>query len=238
MAIIINGLLRGRLGNEVYYIRNGRNYTRPVRRVTKHSDAQLARQRQFAKAANICKTLHKEITGCFAQAPGHRIYTRLMSCMLHLVKGQDKNIVSKGNCGAWFTNCKFSDGPSVKERWQVNFKLVHAEDGLVQLHIPAFSIPVYLRAPLHTCEVTCKILLTGCSLADGASTGSCTAAIKIDYTETNIAEQVIDLPVATPAGSLVILCMALEYRLFGRGVETINSNPAYQPCGVVDALLV
>jgi hypothetical protein len=60
MAILINGLLKGRIGDKIYCIKKDRNSTRPVRKVTKHSEAQLARQRLFAKAGNMCKAIQRD----------------------------------------------------------------------------------------------------------------------------------------------------------------------------------
>ncbi len=238
MAILINGLLKGRLGNNIYYIKNGKNYSRPVRKVTNHSEAQLARQQLFAQAGRMCKTLNKAINENIIQLQRHLVHPRLMSCMLHLVKNLDDTVLKKGSCGAWFKSCKFNDSFSVRERWHVAFELTHHGDGLLRLKIPAYHVLHALNAPSHTSYVNCTILATGCNTQDGSPTGSCTKVLKIEYTDAELPEQVIDIAVPATPGSLVLLCMSLEYTLYGRGAETINTNQRYMPSSVVDAILL
>ncbi|KAA9038727.1 hypothetical protein FW778_14370 [Ginsengibacter hankyongi] len=238
MAILINGLLKGRLGNNIYFIKNGKNFSRPVRKVANHSEAQLARQQLFAKAGKMCKTLHKDITDNITLPERHLVYPRLMSCMLHVVRGLDINLLTTGNCTTWFAPCKFNSSFSVKERWHVNFELVHAANGLLQLQIPTYNPTRELNAPAHTHHVQCNILATGCDVNDGTPTGSYATVLTIDYTDAEIPAQVTDLAIPTPPGSLILLCMSLEYVLYGRGAETINRNPRYMPSGVTAAILV
>ena len=238
MAILINGLLKGRLGDKIYYIKKGRNYTRPVRKVTQHTPAQLARQQLFAKAGNICKALYKEINENITQLERHLAYPRLMSCMLHLVRGLNTNVLKKGNCDVWFCKCRFNNSDPVSDRWMIKTELIHAEDGRLQLTIPAYNPHRELKAPAHTSAIRCRILAAGCSVADGSSTGSFTTVLTIDYTDHEIPAQAIDIAMPTPADSLILLCMSLEYVLHGRATETINTNPRYMPSGVTAAILV
>ena len=238
MAILINGLLKGRLGNNIYYIKNGKNFSRPVRKITTRSEAQLARQQLFARAGKICKTVHKDINENITQQERHLVYPRLMSCMLHLVRGLDKHVLTTGNCSTWFKPCKFNNSFSVRERWHVDVDLAHVADGLLRLTIPAYIPARELNAPAHTNYVECKMLATGCNIHDGASTGSYATVLKIDYNDTEIPAQQIDLAIPTPPGSLIVVCMSLEYALYGRGAETINSNTRYMPSGVTAAILV
>ena len=238
MAILINGLLKGRIGDKIYCIKNGRNYTRPVRKVTKNSEAQLARQKLFAKAGNMCKALYKEINENITQQERHLVYPRLMSCMLHVVRGLNTHVLKKGDCKVWFGKCKFNNSDPVSDRWYVKTELVQAADGTLQLTIPAYNPYLKIKAPAHTCQVRCKILAAGCSVADGSLTGSFTTVLMIDYTDHEIPEQVIDITMPTPADSLILLCMSLEYVLHGRGMETINSDTRYMPSGVTAALLI
>jgi len=238
MAILINGLLRGRLGNNIYYIRNGESFSRPVRKIANRSEAQLARQQLFAQAGKMCKTLHRNINENITQQERHLVYPRLMSCMLHVVRGLDKNIVTTGNCSTWFKPCKFNNSFSVRERWHVDIELVHAADGLLQLKIPAYNPVRDLNAPAHTRDVDCRILTTGCNIKDGAATGICTRVLKIDYTDADTPELIIDLAIPTLPGTLILLCMSLEYVLYGIGREMINTNTRYMPSGVTAAILV
>ena len=239
MAKIINGLLQGKLGDKVYFIRNGRNYSRPVRKVTAPpSEAQKATRETFSKATAISKTLNTEISSAITLNGKGQMYSRIMSSILLWVKGQANGNLKKGNCKVWFNACKFLKYCWDKPDQHIPVTFTLTDTGSVQVTIAAFNPARDIRGPLSIEYLMCTIVAASCSAEDGTGGNHSSYKFKIDNIGKDLPEQVIDLPVEAPAGSLVVVAMAIDYVFNGYRPPLNKIEAYYSPSGIVDAWYV
>lgn len=161
-----------------------------------------------------------------------------MADTLHWLQALDNDTIKENKGMRYFYNCSFTDSHTVQERWCVNLTVTHTRDDALQLHIPSFVPLSELWAPPHPEYIECHIVAAGAMAQTGAATGSCSAKLRFNYNENEIAAQVIDLALPTPKGSLLRIAISLEYKLYGNMLTTEIANKMYMPARVVDALYV
>lgn len=239
MAILINGMLKGRLGNQVFSIINGQNYVRPVRKNGPPTEAMKARQELFARAGKLCKALKLQINEHIKIKVGYNIMcTKMMSSLVYWITAYCKGGMQKGNTSEYFYDCDFTSEKTLRNTLRVPLEFSIPEKGLIQLKIKSFNPIHNIVAPHYTSQVECKIVAAGALAIDGTPTGSVTEILHFDYNDRQVAEQVIDLQIPTPEGALIVIAMSLQYKLFAATFGKNNHNATYAPAGIVHALYV
>ena len=127
---------------------------------------------------------------------------------------------------------QFNKDTSIAERWKLRLIVEQPDAHLIAVQIPAFVPTQCIAAPAHTKMIECTITTAGCLLKDASPTSSDTVTIAIPYNNIPVNEQVITLPVLSPAGTLLVTAVALRYRLADGGY---CSKPAFLPASVIDA---
>ena len=185
---IINGLISGRLGGNVYSIRNGKNYVRSVRKIEKFSEATLARQAVFSKGAKLCKSLRQQLLTIEMPVERHIMQSNMMRSILGWTRDWEKGNIDENNSMIHFGRCKFTDSEPLKDRWHVALQVSYIENGLLRLHIPAFVPDFHIKAPRHTSSVECTIAVAGAMPHDATATG-CFSTVAAGYMVFNNTKQ-------------------------------------------------
>jgi len=237
MAIILNGLLSGKLGNNIYFIRNKKNYVRSAHqrkeRAVSHPHCIL-----FSRAARICRSLRQQILPVINLQKGNIMYTSLMSSLLKWIWFADNPLLNKNEQLSCFDNCTFTAGNHVRNTWHIPVKVTRASKGLVQLKIPAFVPELHIKAPTHTAFVECKIVVAGSLVKDGSATGSCSATLRLDYNGKRVPEKIIKINMPAPKGTLIVTAMSLELTTCKNGLPEKCTDKRFMPAGVVNVLYV
>jgi hypothetical protein len=109
---------------------------------------------------------------------------------------------------------------------------------MLQLHIPAFIPKEKIAAPAWTNRVDCTVVTASCTLKNSLTNGNSVHAFSIPFNNTKMPTQNIQLPVAMPAGSLVVVAVALTYFVSKKGKHVPTDQVAFMPSGIVAAMYV
>ena len=137
----------------------------------------------------------------------------------------------------YLNNFQFNDATSLPERWKVALT-VTKEAGILQLHIPAFIPTEKMAAPAWTKHVECTVAAASCNLKDSTGNGNSVHGFTIPYNDTEHPAQTLQLPVAMPPGSLVVVAVSLTYYITKKGKQMATDNVAFMPAGIVEAMYV
>ena len=237
MAIIINGLLSGKLGNNIYFIRNKKNYVRSAYQRRERA-ASNPRCILFSRAARMCRSLRQQMLPVINLPKGNVMYTSLMSSLLKWIRFADNPLLHKNEQLHCFDNCTFTVGNHVRNIWNIPVKVTRASKGLVQLKIPAFIPELHIKAPAYTAFVECKIVVAGSLASDGSATGSYSATLRLDYNGKRVPEKIIKMNMPAPKGALIVTAMSLEYTTCKNGLMEKCTDKKFMPAGVVNVLYV
>jgi len=237
MAIILNGLLSGKLGNNIYFIRNKKNYVRSAHQ-RKERAASHPRYILFSRAARMCRSLRQQVMPVINLPKGNIMYTSLMSSLLRWIRFADNPLLNKNEQLCCFDNCTFTAGNHLRNTWYVPVKVTRVSKGLVQLKIPAFIPELHIKAPACTVFVECKIVVAGSLAKDGSATGSFSTTLRLDYNGKRVPEKIIKMNMRAPKGALIVMAMSLEYTLCKNGLLEKSTDKKFMPAGVVSVLYV
>ena len=236
MAIILNGLLSGKLGNNIYFIRNKKNYVRSAHQ-RKERAVSNPRCILFSRAARMSRSLRQQILPVINVPKGNVMYTGLMSSLLKWIRSADNPLPDKNQLSC-FDNCTFTAGNHLRNTWHIPVKVMRASKGLVQLKIPAFIPELHIKTPANTVFVECKIAVAGSLAKDGSATGSCSATLRLDYNGKRVPEKIIKMNMPAPKGALIVTAMSLEYTTCKNGLMEKCTDKKFMPAGVVSVLYV
>jgi hypothetical protein len=236
MAIILNGLLSGKLGNNIYFIRNKKNYVRSAHQ-RKERAVSHPRCILFSRAARMCRSLRQQILPAINIPKGNVMYTGLMSSLLKWIRFADNPLLNKNQLSC-FDNCTFTAGKHVRNTWYIPLKVTRVSKGVVQLKIPAFIPELHIKAPACTVFVECKIVVAGSLASDGSATGSCSVTLRLDYNGKRVPEKIIKMNMPAPKGALIVTAMSLEYTTCKNGLLEKSTDKKFMPAGIVSTLYV
>jgi hypothetical protein len=236
MAIILNGLLSGKLGNNIYFIRNKKNYVRSAHQ-RKERAVSTPRCILFSRAARMCRSLRQQILPVINLPKGNVMYASLMSSLLKWIRFADNPLPDKNQLSC-FDNCTFTAGKHVRNTWYIPLKVTRVSKGVVQLKIPAFIPELHIKAPACTVFVECKIVVAGSLASDGSATGSCSVTLRLDYNGKRVPEKIIKMNMPAPKGALIITAMSLEYTTCKNGLLEKSTDKKFMPAGMVSTLYV
>ena len=237
MAILVNGflgsgLLRGRVGDKIYSVKNGKNYVRQVSmRTAPPTEAMIAHQQRFALAAGICRTLRNEMKKYITFSNPVEMQGKMASAMMGWLKRHHTSPAEKGDHTEAFGKCMLSKSSFLTERWKNRITFSHATDGIVSITIPEFIPGELLPVTAQASYVLCVIVVAGVAVDTGELTESWLKEISFKHNHTVVPAQTIDLPLEAAAGSLIVTAMSLE---FHTGSTGMSLDARYRPAGIVN----
>lgn len=227
--------LTGRIQNLIFYKRGDKYYVRTVPVKVKQTKATKKRATEFGKASRIGKGLRQQLLPAIPFPADNKMQTRLVSALFQWLRsGYDA--AQPGDEVPFVNNFPFTEGYSVRERWNVALKVTKPEEGLLQVTIPAFVPVKSISAPAGTVAVKCNIAATACTVANGITAGGTCTSLHFDFNEVEVPERVVSLPLPTSTGNLVVTAISLEYHFLKNGYVQKTANKVFMPAGVVSAM--
>lgn len=231
----INVQLTGRIHNLIFYKVGDKYYVRTAPVKVKQTKATKKRATEFGKASRIGGCLRQQLLSVIPFPADNKMQTRLVSALFQWLR---QNAVQSSDPIPFVGNFQFTEGYSVLERWKVNLQVTKPAPDMLALKIPAFVPSESISAPAGTAAVKCHIAAAGCSIETGVATGGFSTSLMYNYNGTEVPEQVIALPVALTAGSLVVTAIFLEYDLIKNGYPVPTNKKTFMPSGVVNAMYI
>lgn len=232
----INVQLTGRIRNLVFYKLGDKYYVRTVPLRVKQTKATQKRATEFGKASRAGKSLRQQLLPVIPFPKDNQMQVRLVSALFQWLKTANGNPLQACNRVPYISNYQFTEGSTVTERWKVALQVTYQDAGMIAISIPAFIPSKAISAPANTVSVTCRISTAGCNMDGGVATGGFSTSLYFNYDDTEVPEQTVLLPLATPAGSLVVTAISIEYNYMKNGCLQKTTNKAFMPAGIVNAM--
>ena len=232
MALQMETYLSGRINNVVFFKRAGTYMARSLPATVKLSAATKVCNGNFGVASACGKSLRQLLQPVLPFSKDRRMQIRFSGAIAKWLGAANAATIPPVTIIPFVNQFRFTDCPGVAERWKLGLLVEQPAANTITLHIPAFIPTQTITAPAHTVAVTCTISVAGCMLMNAAPTGSHTTTIEIPYADTLIPAQTIQWPLPAPAGAVIIVAVALRYRLANGGY---CSTAAFLPASVIDA---
>jgi hypothetical protein len=227
----------GRTGNIIHYKMGDSFFVRAAPRKFKQTKATKARAIEFGRAARIGRAIRVQLSPVIPGLPDRKMQARLVAVIFQWLSGQHPR-TDKSKAGL-IDRFQFAEtGHPVSDRWRVALRIKNPSAGLVEIYIPAFVPSASIVAPTGTVSVLCKIATGVCETGTGDELGRFSTEQVFEYNSESIASQTISMKLPTPKESLIVTGVSLTYLIFKNGDTKYNTNKAYMPAGIVDAIYI
>jgi hypothetical protein len=218
----------GRVGPVIFYKRGNTYCSRSMPGKVKQTEATKRRSMEFGKASKIGKSMREMLKPVIPVPLNHSAQLRLVKVLFEFLR-TGFSIINEFS---------FSAGRTLEERWRTALTITLPTTGTVQVEIPSFvpvvSIP---EAPKSTVSVTCLFAVASMT-DDGVAIGSWASSLEIKYDSIEVEAQTISFPLPTPADSIVITGMYLQFNVVKNNLVEKTTDTAFMPAGMVSIIRV
>ncbi len=238
MAQQANQYYNGRQGNAIYYKLNEGYYIRSVPVLVKQTAATKIRSSNFAIASKAGRMFRFLLEPAIPFSKDKKMQNRFAGTFMKWLQLNTLQQLQPATDLPFVQSFQFNETCSLSERCKIPLSVIPVNDGLLQLHLPAFIPANSFAAPAQTNSINCIITTASCALQSGEENGSLTRQFMIPYSTTEIPEQIIKLPIAMPRGSLIIVAVALQYNIGKNGNYKPAAIRAFMPSGIIASMYV
>jgi hypothetical protein len=237
MARVIDPGPTGRIGNLIFYSMYGKKYVRTMPGRVRQTKATKAKSTEFGRASTIGASIRRGLSPVIPDYADQKMQRRLVSVVFQWLNrlGEVKSI--PGFQPRDLSDFSFLEkGSSIRGRWKVGVQISQPSTGLMQVRIPAFIPNKAFEAPINSVSVKCKIAMAAIDVKSGTLLGKSFNEIHFDLDSKSVAAQTLPVNLPTPKGSLIVTGMKLDYLKSNNDYIQPNTNKAYMPSEIVDAI--
>ena len=232
----MNVQITGRIQNLVFYKLGDRYCVRTIPQKVKQTKATKARGKQFGVASRAGAALRRQLLPVIPFPSDNNMQTRLVTAIYRYLQSVEK--IQPGNVDqlAYLDGFQFTNGYTIQERWNVALTITRETESGLQLNIPAFVPVKNISAPAQTVAILCEISAGGFDRKTGNPTGGFSASFRFEYNGFKVPAQVIQMPVPTPQGSVIVTAISFQYQMMKNGHEVPVKKKVFMPAGIVSAM--
>ncbi len=230
--------LTGRIQNLVFYKLGDRYCVRTIPQKVKQTKATKARGKQFGVASRAGAALRGQLLTAIPFPSDNNMQTRLVTAIYRYLQSVEKIQPEQVDQLAYLDGFQFTNGYTIQERWNVLLSITRDPESGLQLNIPSFVPVKNISAPAETVAIVCEISAGGFDRATGNPTGGFSTSLRFEYNNVEVPAQVIQMPLPTPQGSVIVTAISLEYNMIKNGHEAPVKKKAFMPSGIVSAMYV
>ncbi len=230
MAKLINGHISGKLGDRIYYQRNGKSYVRSMP-FNKRSVLKVENL-EFGKASRIARAIRNLLLPAIPNPTDKSMHQRLLSAVLQWLR-------SKNLCESLtlLNGFEFSNRTEpFRAICRVPIRMAIPAKDYVQINIPSFDPIKAIEAPGYTGHVIFRIAMGVCDITTGSLVW-CTAFSRLfPYNTTKLAEERLTMNMPTSDGNLVLAAASVEFVPAKRTV--VNKSQSLISAGIIDTIYI
>lgn len=238
MAQQANQYDNGRQGNPIYYKLNEGYFIRSVPVVVKQTAATKIQNSNFEIASKAGRMFRYLLEPAIPFSKDKKMQNRFAGTFMKWLQLNTLVQLQPATNLPFVQNFQFNDACSLIEKCKIPLRVIAVNNGMLQLHFPAFIPVKSFAAPAHTNSINFVITTASCTLQSGEENGSFTRQFMIPYLTTAIPEQIIKLPIAMHRGSLIIVAVSLQYNIGKNGNFKPSANKAFLPSGIITSMYV
>ena len=224
--------ISGKMGNIIFYKRNGNYFARMAPDKVKQTAPTKKRSSNFGIASSAGKTLRKLLLPSLPFPKDKKMQNDFMGAIAKWLRLNNMKDLKAATRLPFLTNFNFNEKTGIGERWKVSINVTQPAANRIEIDIPAYAPAKKIIAPAHTTGIICSLTAASCRLKDGFALGSFTKTINIPYNNDLVSASKLSMPVPTTKGALIIVAASFTYILSGR---KMNNKIAFMPSSVIDA---
>ena len=228
----------GRIGNVIYYQRNGGFYTRSVPSRMPQTKATKKASSNFGVASQVSRVLRNLLEAAIPFPKDKKMQNRYRGAVMKWLQQKAILQLEPAINLPYIQDFQFNEASSLQELWKVSLSVNQPGGDVLELLIPAFIPKEKISAPAWTNRVECTVVAASCSLQNIVTNAKDTHSFSIRYNEEPIAAQNIRFTVDMRAGSLVVVAVSLTYFVSKNRGQVPTDKIAFMPSGIVAAMYV
>jgi len=237
MARVIDSGPTGKIGNLIFYNMYGKKFVRTMPSRVKQTKATKARANEFGKASTIGALIRSGLNPVIPDASDRKMQIRLVGVVFQWLNRLSDVKSIPGVQPDDLSIFSFREkGQTVRGRWKVNLDVGNPSPGLVEISIPAFTPMKVFEAPPKSVSVICKIATVTIDVKSGSMLGKSNTELHFILDDESVAAQKISQQLPTPKGCLIVTGMRLVFMNSKFANADPNSNKAYMPAEIVEAI--
>jgi len=239
MAIQKDVILTGRIGNLIFYKRNGKYCSRAVPDRVRQTKPTKARAKEFGKASSLAKAIRQQLLPVIPFPTDNKMQTRLITAVFEWLKEAGSSRTERVSKLYLIEGFQFTtEGNEMLKRWKTSPVISIPAAGVLEIKIPPFIPDKSIVAPANTESVILKISAGSCHPETGMATANSSTALLLNYDSKPVAAQTIVLEFSMPRGSLVVAGASLVYTVAKNKKLQLNANKSFMPAGIIAAMYI
>ena len=135
----------------------------------------------------------------------------------------------------YISGFQFAGGDGFSERFRVPVTVSKVNDHLITVAIKDFIPDKHVIAPPGTLMIELVVAVAGSILKTGMPSGSNVQRMQVPYNQEAITAQVLQFPVSSPPGCLIVAAAWLQYYVLKNNRISRSENPDFMPAAVINA---
>jgi len=239
MAIVTDPGFTGRIGNLIYYNRDGKKYVRTIPDSVRQTKATKKKATEFGRASAIGASIRRGLSPVIPNSRDQKMQTRLVSMVFQWLNQLEKVKSVSGSQPLDLGSFSFMEkGISVHRRWKVNLQINHSPAGPLEAKISGFTPNKAFEAPANSAAVICRLAIATIDVVTGTLLGEFYNEMGYDLNSKPVAAQTLPVNLPTPKGSLIVTAMKLDFMKSINGHQQPNTNKAFMPSEIMDAIYI
>jgi hypothetical protein len=238
MPLQKNVLLTGRIGNLIFYKRQGIHCVRAVPARVRQTKATKVRATEFGKASRTAAAIREQMADLIPFPTDNQMQTRLLTAVFQWLKESGNSGQQRIDNLDLIRDFRFTAAHPVQTRWKIEPRISIADGNVLQIELPEFVPAQSIRAPAGTNSVELRLSAAACDPGERELAGGDSMQLLFDYNKKPVPAQTLSLKFPMPKGSLVVLGASLQYTLIKNGRPQLNANKAFMPAGMLEAFYI
>jgi hypothetical protein len=226
----------GTHGTTIYYKMNDGFFMRSRPKKNKQTKSTKQAAVCFGLAQSTAGILRAAFAGLMANYTTFDNKNKLAQPINKWILAGGLNTTSAINIIPKLTGYEFNSKSPLSARWKVNLSVMRADDGMLQLTIPAYNPVEKIITPAGTKQIAIHMAAAGCTVKDRQLNGMHSTKLTVNYTNELIPAQPLQFPVCTAAGNLTIVYVTMRYIVIKKNREKIANEKAWVPGAIISAL--
>ena len=227
----LSNLLSGRIGNLIFYERNGKTCIRSRAKRVRQTKATKSSAALFGKVATINKALRSGLDKILPESKERAIMLRLNQQLLPLLKHTELKGFSETL--PEIDQFQFNEATDITARLNIPFNVDWKKKQAIQLNFSHANLFKAIKSPKGTIAIYLELAIAGCKTADATSTANYFTSVKLTAGAPGPAT--IELPCQLQTGCITIVVAALKYEILKNRIPSIITNKKWLPVGIISA---
>ncbi len=225
----------GTFGNLIFYNHNGDYRMRTKPSQVRRTEASVKSGFNFGKASTLSMQIRHQVYNIYPHRKGDKGAFHFTAALNKLISWKEKGKATSGYLSGglpFLDGYQFSNQADLTSIPAIRVHLKKENTGSIQCSFESLVPSQSLQAPSNSKSIHFKTMLIGASLTEARTELSGSAEIEIPYTSETFQPPAISFPAFKETPEIIMLAMAVQYKIIQGGSVVTLSNQKKLPCGI------